>query len=224
MVNITPRRPLSPCPLSISCPGQSPSSNSMVTCSLSYVTPGLYGLHWEAGPLAHLSPTVPRCFSFVIPFPTPCSERKLQNSLLFLFSYNSVFSTFSLSSLFLDEVRQKFSSFCLLWDLEIDFHGRVTPSPLPPLPSPRGTGAAGVTRECADQKLCPGSSRCYTTLGAQLHMLTSESPLWCNKVDLILPQVPGQELPREASEPHTPYFRPPEPLAKKENDKSQCCW
>ncbi|KAI5128665.1 Zinc Finger Homeobox Protein 3 [Manis pentadactyla] len=177
---------------------------------------------WATRPSKPNSPTL---LFLCSPLPHSLLRKKTPIEFLaVLFSYNSAFSTFSPSSLFLDEVRQKFSSFCLLWDLEIDFHGRVTPSPLPPLPSPGGTGAAGVTRECADQKLCPGSSRCYTTLGAQLHMLTSESPLWCNKEKNILPQVPVQELPREASEPHTPYFRPPEPLAKKENDKSQCCW
>lgn len=139
---------------------------------------------WATRPSKPNSPTL---LFLCSPLPHSLLRKKTPIEFLaVLFSYNSAFSTFSPSSLFLDEVRQKFSSFCLLWDLEIDFHGRVTPSPLPPLPSPGGTGAAGVTRECADQKLCPGSSRCYTTLGAQLHMLTSESPLWCNKVDLTM--------------------------------------
>lgn len=63
----------------------------------------------------------PTAFPLFLPVPHPCSERKLpeKNSLLSSVSCNSALSTFIPSSLSLDEVQQKSSSFSPHWDFEI---------------------------------------------------------------------------------------------------------
>lgn len=116
--------------------------------------PGLNGLYWEAGSLHQPIPRAAYYFSFVLPSSLALHREKTprENSL---FSCHSAFSTFIPSSLFLNKVQQKSSPFCLLWDFEIELQGRVIPFPLPLSFSPRGTGAAGVTREFEDQRLQP---------------------------------------------------------------------
>lgn len=95
-MNVTPRRPLSPCPLG----NQLPRADFLLQLHFFLGVPGLRGLYWEAGPLGPLIPRVPYYLSFVL----LCSLSLLseKNSL---FGNNSALSTFTPCSLFLHKVQ-----------------------------------------------------------------------------------------------------------------------
>lgn len=135
-MNVTLRRPLSSCPLSVSGLGQ--------TCALLWV-PGLYGLYWGAGPLGCPNPRVILYFSFVVPILHPCSETKLlpeKNSLLSLLRCNSAFSTFIPSFLCPEEVQQKFLLSTCSGTLRQEIFKEEFPPPHCSYSTPRGTKAA----------------------------------------------------------------------------------
>lgn len=117
----------------------------------------------EAGLWALQTQELHFAFPLFSPDPHPCSKTKLvpENSLLSLLSCNPPASTFSPSSLFSEEVWEKFPPVHLLRDVR-----RADRSPFrrsyslptmpPPTPVPRGTGAAGLTKASGDGRFHRG--------------------------------------------------------------------
>lgn len=155
---------LAPCPL---------------VCTLSVGPWLVYGFYWGGRPLGPPNPRVTLCFSFVLPNPYPCSKTKLvpENSFLSLLSCNPPASTFSPSSLFSDEVQEKFPPVHLLRDVQTGaLSWGVTPLPRRlPQSVPRGTGAAGLTKASGDGRFCRRFFNVLPTPGTELYTLASQS-------------------------------------------------